>query len=162
MNFLYKKSGSWKFSSFFEWSTLKSSIYTNFWWKSIYFFMNRFRISFGISNNITGNARNAIRSVLVPSKHFWSPRVAPVHETRFWGTEYAELIIWRCKFIWADVLFCQIFVVLEVSLSYCIIRKPHATWVPKMEISRTFWYCKLKKSEYLFFIKLQLSSHAVF
>ena len=52
----------------------------NFWWKSIYFFMNRFRISFGISNNITGNARNAIRSVLVPSKHFWSPRVAPVNE----------------------------------------------------------------------------------
>jgi hypothetical protein len=32
-------------------------------------------------------------SVLDPSKHFWTPLVSPVNETRFWGTECAELII---------------------------------------------------------------------
>ena len=68
-DFLYRKSYS-KFDAFwglsinlvffFEWSTLKSSIFANFWWKLIYFFTNRSRISFGINNVSLWKARNAI------------------------------------------------------------------------------------------------------
>ena len=65
---------------FFEWSTLKSSIFANFWWKSIYFFINRFRIWFDINNVAVAKPKNGPRSR--KSKNYYSVRVVIHTSTR--------------------------------------------------------------------------------
>ena len=61
----------------------------NFWWKSISFFINRFRISFGINNVSSRKSRNVIRGVLYPSKKLYPSR----HSSPCRRTEYSELIM---------------------------------------------------------------------
>ena len=73
---------------FFEWSTLKSSVFANFWWKSFLFFINLFRIRFDINTVASTMLKNGPASIFLSNCNFlthflWFLHITGISQSSF-------------------------------------------------------------------------------